>query len=131
MEYLSFPAKCLFYHHLGALNAPLFSKSFSDTPTWLFKYDTKWYKITCKISDRLEMGLGCQQAFINWIFHVFVRFRTLRGSKSENQLYLSKYDYIGLKISKYWELIGTIALEKVIWSIDFVKISYLVPKEQE
>ena len=31
---------------------------------------------------------------------------------------------LGLQIGKYWELIGTIALEKVLWAIDFVKIDY-------
>ena len=32
---------------------------------------------------------------------------------------------LGLKIGKCWELIGTIALEKVLWAIDFVKVGYL------
>ena len=42
-----------------------------DTLTCLFKCYTKWYKITCKISDKLEVGFGCHRAFINWRFRTF------------------------------------------------------------
>ena len=37
----------------------------------------------------------------------------------------------GLKICKYSEPIGTIALEKVLWGIEFMKIGYWAPKEQK
>ena len=34
------------------------------------------------------------------------------------------------KIYKCLELIGKIALEKVLWAIEFVKIGFWAPKEQ-
>ena len=37
----------------------------------------------------------------------------------------------GSQIGKCWELIGTIALEKVLWAIGFVKIGYWAPKTQK
>ena len=37
----------------------------------------------------------------------------------------------GPNIAKCWELIGTIALEKVLWAIGFVKIGYWAPKAQK
>ena len=37
----------------------------------------------------------------------------------------------GPKIGKIWYLIGTIALEKVLWDIDLVKIGYWAPKAQK
>ena len=33
-------------------------------------------------------------------------------------------------MDKLWEIIGTIALEKVLWTIEFIKIGYWAPKEQ-
>ena len=38
---------------------------------------------------------------------------------------------LGLKFGKCCELIGTIALEKVLWAMDFVKIGYWAPKAQK
>ena len=37
----------------------------------------------------------------------------------------------GTKIGKCSDLIGKIALEKVLWAIDFVKIGYWAPKAQK
>ena len=35
------------------------------------------------------------------------------------------------QIGKCCKQIGTIALEKVLWGIEFIKIGYWVPKEQK
>ena len=38
--------------------------------------------------------------------------------------------FCGPKIGEYLELVVTITLEKVLWAIEFVKIGYWAPKEQ-
>ena len=39
--------------------------------------------------------------------------------------------YKAKKIAKCWYIIGTIALENVLWVIDFVKAGYWAPKVQK
>ena len=54
------------------------------------------------------------------------------GGQNRKINYISAIiNILGLKIGKCWELIGKIALEKVLWAIDFVKIGYWAPKAQK
>ena len=52
------------------------------------------------------------------------------GKKLKFKYIQSSMCLCGPKIAKCWEPIGTIALEKVLWDKDFVKIGYWAPKEQ-
>ena len=55
-----------------------------------------------------------------------------KGGQNQKINYISvNMTILGPKIGKCWELIGTIALEKVLWAIDFVKIGYWALKEQK
>ena len=55
-----------------------------------------------------------------------------KGVQNQKICYISAIMTLqGPKIGKCWELIGTIAIEKVLWAIDFVKIGYWAPKAQK
>ena len=49
----------------------------------------------------------------------------------KNQLYFSNYYYKSPKFGKCLELTGTFTLEKCLWAMEFLEMSYSTPKYQK
>ena len=58
--------------------------------------------------------------------------RALRGSKiRKSAIFQQIWLYKANKLAYWCKQIGTIALEKVLWGIEFIRIGYWTPKEQK
>ena len=85
------------------------------------------YGLSFAISSTIHEILVQTFVYIRYIWY-----KGPLGGQNRKMNYISAImTILGLKIGKYWELIGTIALEKVLWAIDFVKIGYWAPKAKK